>query len=220
MLTTGLPLPSQRLSAELLSRAAARAGLQGRLLQRKLDQIPTIALPALLLLKDGRSTVLVGWQGEDEARILLSESDGGEVLIKREALADDYIGKVFFAQPQHKFDVNHGSLIPRARSWFRDTLMRSRWLYTDAIAASFLINIIAMAAPLQIRLMDIAHEAPSLAAASNHAAFNLANALGPWFGGMAITAGYGWTSTGYIGAATALVGLGIYLIARRMKGGH
>lgn len=79
---------------------------------------------------------------------------------------------------------------------------------------------IALAAPLQIRLMDIAHEAPSLAAASNHAAFNLANALGPWLGGMAITAGMGWTSTGYIGAATALVGLGIYLVARRMKGGH
>ena len=94
MLTTGLPLPSQRLSAELLPRAAARAGLQGRVLQRKLEQIPTIALPALLLLKDGRSTVLVGWQGEDEARILLSESDGGEVLIKRELLANDYIGKV------------------------------------------------------------------------------------------------------------------------------
>ncbi|MGA9661216.1 MAG: MFS transporter, partial [Pseudomonas alloputida] len=67
-------------------------------------------------------------------------------------------------------------------------------------------TMIALAAPLQIRLMDIAHEAPSLAAASNHAAFNLANALGPWLGGMAITAGMGWTSTGYIGAATALVG--------------
>jgi DHA1 family inner membrane transport protein len=80
-------------------------------------------------------------------------------------------------------------------------------------------TMVALAAPLQIRLMDIAHEAPSLAAASNHAAFNLANALGPWFGGMAITAGLGWTSTGYIGAATALVGLGVYLVARRMKGG-
>ena len=43
-------------------------------------------------------------------------------------------------------------------------------------------TMVALAAPLQIRLMDIAHEAPSLAAASNHAAFNLANALGPWFG--------------------------------------
>ena len=37
MLTTGLPLPAQRLSPELLPRAAARAGLQGRLLQRKLE---------------------------------------------------------------------------------------------------------------------------------------------------------------------------------------
>lgn len=148
MLTTGLPLPSQQLTADLLARAAARAGLQGRLLQRKLDSIPAIAMPALLLLKDGRSAVLLGWQGEDEAQVLLSESDGGETIVKRQALADDYIGKVFFAQPQHKFDVSHGTLIPRARSWFRDTLKRSRWLYADAIAASFLINLIALAAPL------------------------------------------------------------------------
>jgi DHA1 family inner membrane transport protein len=68
--------------------------------------------------------------------------------------------------------------------------------------------------------MDIAHEAPSLAAASNHAAFNLANALGPWLGGLMITAGFGWTSTGYIGAATAVAGLALYLVARRMKGGE
>ncbi|MGE8101981.1 type I secretion system permease/ATPase, partial [Pseudomonas fluorescens] len=79
MLTTGLPLPKQRLSVELLPRAAARAGLQGRVLQRKLAQIPAIAMPALLLLKDGRSAVLLGWLGDDQARLLLSESDGGEV---------------------------------------------------------------------------------------------------------------------------------------------
>jgi len=44
-------------------------------------------------------------------------------------------------------------------------------------------------------------------AATNHAAFNLANALGRWFGGIAISAGFGWTNTGYIDAATALSGL-------------
>ena len=93
-------------------------------------------------------------------------------------------------------------------------------LWSLLLSIGLVGTMIALAAPLQIRLMDIAHEAPSLAAASNHAAFNLANALGPWLGGMAITAGLGWTSTGYIGAATALVGLGIYLVARRMKGGH
>ncbi|MCF5721047.1 type I secretion system permease/ATPase [Pseudomonas syringae] len=147
MLTTGLPLAGQRLSADLLPRAAARAGLQGRLLQRKLEQIPSIALPALLLLKDGRSAVLLSLEG-DNARLLLSESDGGEVQVTREALSQDYSGRVFFAQPQHKFDVTSGTLIPRARSWFKDTLKRSRWLYADAIAASLVINLIALAAPL------------------------------------------------------------------------
>lgn len=92
-------------------------------------------------------------------------------------------------------------------------------LWSVILGIGFVGSMVALAAPLQIRLMDIAHEAPSLAAASNHAAFNLANALGPWLGGMAITAGLGWTSTGYIGAACALAGLGIYLLARRMKGG-
>ncbi|TFY84425.1 type I secretion system permease/ATPase [Pseudomonas kairouanensis] len=147
MLTTGLPLAGQRLSADLLPRAAARAGLQGRMLQRKLEQIPSIALPALLLLKEGRCAVLLSWEG-DTARLLLSESDGGEVQVSREALSQDYSGRVFFAQPQHKFDVTSGTLIPRARSWFKDTLKRSRWLYADAIAASLVINLIALAAPL------------------------------------------------------------------------
>jgi DHA1 family inner membrane transport protein len=43
----------------------------------------------------------------------------------------------------------------------------------------------------------------------------MANALGPWLGGMAITAGYGWTSTGVVGAITAVAGLLIYAWARR-----
>ena len=68
---------------------------------------------------------------------------------------------------------------------------------------------------LQSHLMDVAGDAQTLAAASHHAAFNAANALGPWLGGLAITAGFGWTSTGYVGAATALVGLGIYALALR-----
>ncbi|GLZ87753.1 ABC transporter [Metapseudomonas resinovorans] len=148
MLTSGLPLPKQRLTAELLPRAAARVGLQGRLLQRRLEQIPKIAMPALLLLKEGRCAVMLGWDDDGSARLLLSESDGGEVKVTRDLLQEDYSGHVFFAQPQHKYDLNQGSLIPRTKSWFRDTLKRSRWLYTDAVAASLLINLIGLGAPL------------------------------------------------------------------------
>ncbi len=148
MLTAGLPLPEQRLSAELLPRAAARAGLQGRWLRRGLNKIPELAMPALLLLQDGRSALLLGWDEQGRARIMPSESEGGEVRVSAEVLAKDYSGQVFFAQPLHKFDFNRGELVPRASSWFRDTLKRSRWLYIDAIAASLLINLIGLATPL------------------------------------------------------------------------
>ena len=148
MLTAGRRLPDQRLSAVVLPRAAARAGLQGRWLRRGLNKIPELAMPALLLLQDGRSALLLGWDEQGRARIMPSESEGGEVRVSAEVLAKDYSGQVFFAQPLHKFDFNRGELVPRASSWFRDTLKRSRWLYIDAIAASLLINLIGLATPL------------------------------------------------------------------------
>ena len=71
----------------------------------------------------------------------------------------------------------------------------------------------ALGAVLQTRLMDVAGDAQALAAALNHSAFNTANALGPWLGGMAIAAGYGWTSTGWVGALLALGGLALCVVA-------
>ena len=70
-----------------------------------------------------------------------------------------------------------------------------------------------LGAVLQTRLMDVAGEAQTLAAALNHSAFNTANALGPWLGGMAIAAGYGWASTGWVGVALALGGFVIWIVA-------
>ena len=66
---------------------------------------------------------------------------------------------------------------------------------------------------LQTRLMDVAGDAQTLAAALNHSAFNFANALGPLLGGMAVAAGWGWTSTGYVGMGLALGGFAIWVIA-------
>lgn len=89
----------------------------------------------------------------------------------------------------------------------------SMWTLLPAVVAVGTMG--ALAPVLQAHLMDVAGGAQTLAAASNHSAFNAANALGPWLGGMAITAGYGWTSTGYVGAATAIGGLLVYTWARR-----
>ena len=78
-------------------------------------------------------------------------------------------------------------------------------------------TMVSLSPALQTHLMDVAADAQTLAAASNHAAFNIANALGPWLGGLAITAGFGWTSTGYIGAATAVGGLLVFAWAWKIE---
>jgi len=71
-------------------------------------------------------------------------------------------------------------------------------------------TIVAMGPALQIRLMDVAGDAQMLAAALNHSAFNLANALGAWLGGLAIAAGLGYPSTGWVGALLAVAGMGVF----------
>ncbi|ROO86145.1 DHA1 family inner membrane transport protein [Actinocorallia herbida] len=66
--------------------------------------------------------------------------------------------------------------------------------------------------PLQMLLMTKAKNAPTMAAASNHSAFNLANAGGAWLGGLAITAGWGWASPALVGSGLALAGLALAFV--------
>ena len=76
---------------------------------------------------------------------------------------------------------------------------------------TFLIGCTFAAGPaIQTRLMDVAADGQTLAAASMHSAFNIANALGAWLGGLVITLGYGYAATGYVGAALSFVGLLVF----------
>lgn len=82
---------------------------------------------------------------------------------------------------------------------------------TSVLASVLVIN-------LQLRLMQVAGSAQTLAAASNHAALNLANALGAWLGGLVIAAGYGYRAPSVVGVGLAVLGLvilGISLLIHR-----
>jgi MFS transporter, DHA1 family, inner membrane transport protein len=76
----------------------------------------------------------------------------------------------------------------------------------------FLIGATSMALgpSLQTRLLDVAPDAQMLAASLNHSAFNCANALGAWLGGLVIAAGFGWTATGGVGAILTIAGLIVF----------
>ena len=68
---------------------------------------------------------------------------------------------------------------------------------------------LAMLPAIQARIVTLGGGAPNLAAASIHAAFNIANSIGASLGGLAISIGLGYTSVNAVAALLALLGLGV-----------
>ncbi len=68
---------------------------------------------------------------------------------------------------------------------------------------------------LQMRVLDNAGAAPTLASSANIAAFNVGNFLGVWLSGLAISAGFGWVSPLWVGMGFAVTGLVVLLAATR-----
>ncbi|HWK96657.1 MAG TPA: MFS transporter [Pseudolabrys sp.] len=93
-----------------------------------------------------------------------------------------------------------------------------RWEASAAVLI-FLWGIASFAVvpPLQMRVMQEAHEAPNLASAMNIGAFNLGNAVGAALGGAVIDAGLGLPAVSIAGAATSAVGLVMLLLVRRKQ---
>ncbi|WP_172649853.1 MFS transporter [Rhodococcus opacus] len=66
---------------------------------------------------------------------------------------------------------------------------------------------------LQMRIMNYAAQAPTMASGANIAAFNVGNALGAWLGGITIAAGLGFTSPIWMGAALTVGALAVLVLA-------
>jgi DHA1 family inner membrane transport protein len=92
-----------------------------------------------------------------------------------------------------------------------------------AVLAVFLLGVVPtiLVSMLQTRLMDVAREGQTLAAALNHSTLNMANALGAWLGSVVLSAGYGYEWPSRVGAVLAVAGLGIAgwsaLLGRRQR---
>ncbi|MFD3513325.1 MFS transporter, partial [Streptomyces sp. NPDC058663] len=88
-----------------------------------------------------------------------------------------------------------------------------------AAVAIFLIGALGFATvpPLQKRVLDYAHGAPTLASAVNIGAFNLGNALAAWLGGLVIAAGFGYTSPNWVGAALAASALVLAVVSSLLE---
>ncbi|MBG6212759.1 MAG: MFS transporter [Cryobacterium sp.] len=108
------------------------------------------------------------------------------------------------------------------------TLGLSAQFLAGLLASVFLIGAgaSALSPTIQARLMDVAHESQSLAAALNHSSLNVGNALGAALGGAAIAAGLGYLAPVWIGVGLSAIGVLLTLLTfsidrqRRQAGQH
>jgi MFS transporter, DHA1 family, inner membrane transport protein len=78
----------------------------------------------------------------------------------------------------------------------------------------------ALVPPLQIRVMQVAHEAPGLASSINVGAFNFGNALGAALGGAVLSAGFGYATVPVAGAVLSAAALLLVLVVFRGGNGR
>lgn len=71
-------------------------------------------------------------------------------------------------------------------------------------------------APLQMRVIECAGDAPNLASTLNQGAFNMGNAGGAWIGGLAITYGAAYDMLPIVGAALSALALAVALISSQL----
>ncbi|MEN4582606.1 MFS transporter [Pantoea agglomerans] len=85
--------------------------------------------------------------------------------------------------------------------------LMSQWKLPALVTLFLLGNGFSLVPALQSHMMNIAGDAQTLASSLTHSAFNISNALGAAFGGLAIAAGGPWNSTGWVGATFAVIAL-------------
>lgn len=86
--------------------------------------------------------------------------------------------------------------------------LTAQWIYVLCFFV-FLVGVVsaAISPTIQSRLMSVAGDNQSIAAALNHSALNVGNSLGAFLGGLVIAAGLGFAAPTWVGAILAAAGL-------------
>ncbi|MEC9368809.1 MAG: type I secretion system permease/ATPase [Pseudomonadota bacterium] len=150
-LVAGLPLVDGRLTPNLFARAAARAALSARVIQRPLAKIGDMLLPVILVLADNQAVLLMRRIGKDQAEVIFPESGRGLSTVSLKQLASAYTGYAILVRPEYQFARGDtGSRTPAGSNWFWSAVLPLWRTYAQIVIAAALVNLLALAAPLFI----------------------------------------------------------------------
>src|SRR5262245_33436230 len=120
-LLAGLPITDGRLNVTLYERAAARAGLEIEVVQRKITDIPPLVLPAVLIMRDGSTRILHEVNRDPRiAKVVDPSTSEDAKRAPLDAEAADYLGYAILVRPTATADAHAaaaGEDAPR-QHWF------------------------------------------------------------------------------------------------------
>jgi ATP-binding cassette subfamily C protein LapB len=149
-LISGLPLDDGRLTASLYSRAAQRAFLECEPVKRPLADIPSLVLPAVLIMRNGSTRVLLALDSAESRATVVDPALGDQPhTLPLKELQQDYLGYAFFVRPAVTADARAMSAgdVPKAH-WFWSVVRRFWRNYSHVAVAALLVNVLGLAAPL------------------------------------------------------------------------
>lgn len=169
-LTAGLPIPPTGITPALFERAAKRADLNARLVERSLDALaiaPT--LPCILVLDHKQACILWEVRYPKDARptkkeghnitlhpdtilvVQFPETPDERKPMKLSALKKIFTGYAFYIQPVARMDERAGpATIDTAQDWFWGTFKQHWTIYREVVLATVMINVFALAGTLFI----------------------------------------------------------------------
>ncbi len=168
-LTAGLPIPHTGITPILYTRAAERAGLNARLVDRSIEALAIAPnLPCVLVLEGKQACIL--WavrepkqnkkndptndserqlHPETEFLIQFPETEGEKKPVKLSDLKKNYTGYAFYVRPIARVDERAGPAeIDSAKEWFWSALWENKNIYAEVIAAAVMINVFAIVSSL------------------------------------------------------------------------
>ena len=160
----GAPVSEAALSAEVvrdrklninfqsLGEVLRSHGFENTLSKRDLQDIPSLAVPLVLMLHNEEAAVVVRIEGVGRNRIyFLRQIDGLEQQLSHDELASLYLGYCWFIKP--KVTADNRSDLPEyhlPKSWFWKVIWRFKGYYYQVILATFIINFLALVSSLYV----------------------------------------------------------------------
>lgn len=146
-LFAGLPLEHGAASPDLMVRALNRFGYRATLLKRKLSQIATINLPAILLLSENDACILVKRIGR---KVQIKDPlTGAEHVVSEKDLNETYSGHCIFAHRNSASELAFSEEPKKSTGHWFWSAVRKLWpTYWVVVISAVFINLIALASPL------------------------------------------------------------------------